>query len=317
VAVEEPSNEPKIKSEPPPEEIPVVSEEEADHVDLLDVDSLLDTAEDTQTQDKTSEPIALDKFRPPLQDEGHYRRVETDLASLSPLQPKRDDVTNEGKSGSIAQKLPVSNLHQHWEEGDQKQHDGGIKAALDVPNIQAGEEKSEAKKQLTNKSVLGLPNFHKGGRTPSIGKQQVTGSASETPQQEPVEFRPLRPGIGGRRDETQPIEMAPTTSKEDLKLQRLPELLTPITPKFPPVQGVQACTVVLWLWVETNGAPGEISVHKVKPSLGKTKEGAFRQAAIEAVKGAQFTPAHLDGQPVRLLLEMPIWFDRSRQQRRP
>lgn len=297
--------EPTPPVEEPPEEPPVVSEEEADQpvVDRLDFDSLLDTAEYTRTQQDTkSEPIALDMLQQSLQDKEHSRVVETDLANLSPLQSKQVSVTRGGKQGSTASVLPISSLNQQGKGKSQKQH--GINTALDLPDLKAEDENSEAKKQRTTGSALALQDLQAGRKSETSHQKSVEPA---------VEFRPLR----GKGEDPMPFEIVPKPSKEDLKLQTLPELLTPIIPKFPPVQGIQTCTVVLWLWVETNGAPSEISVHKVSPLLDEMKERAFRLAAIEAVKVARFTPARLDGHPIRLLIEIHIWFDRSIQQSHP
>ncbi|MEI6858717.1 MAG: energy transducer TonB [Shewanella sp.] len=83
-----------------------------------------------------------------------------------------------------------------------------------------------------------------------------------------------------------------------------PELLHYIQPKMPIAARnyKQGGKLMLRLVVEVSGQVSEAVVLSAEP------EGIFNQASITAAKKWRFKPAHLDGEAVRVFVDVPINF---------
>lgn len=94
---------------------------------------------------------------------------------------------------------------------------------------------------------------------------------------------------------------------EKIKNRTSPELLNPIPPSFPPIGGVERCTVIVEMWVETDGRPSGITCYR-EPEVDEEKKQAFIQEALKVAKQYLFKPALSDGKPIRTQIRIPIRF---------
>lgn len=303
----------------------MIIQDEADKplVDPLEIDALHDAAEETRTQNTVNDPIALNTLQQRKTEPEKAQAAKPDPTDLPPLPSKSDAVPAGDLPVDVAPALAVSDLHQKRKWENQKPQD--TITALNLPDFRSKSGDAEAKNRQTTNATLQVLAFQKEGRNSSAQKPNTTGAPldvsdlqakrkSKTSPQAAVKpvvaFQPLRVKKGGQKR----FKVTPTTT--DLNSQTLPKLLTQkISPEFPPVEDIDinTCEVVLWLWVEKDGKPGEIRVHKVTPKMDEKKARAFRLAAIEAVKEARFAPARRGENPERVLVQISVWFDRFQQ----
>jgi outer membrane biosynthesis protein TonB len=87
-----------------------------------------------------------------------------------------------------------------------------------------------------------------------------------------------------------------------------------VHPKHPQISGITKATVILDLWVELNGKPGDIRLFKIEtePPRPYSEVKAFVKAAIEAAKQFRFKPARKGNEKMRVLVRIPIAFDLER-----
>lgn len=298
----------KMAAEEPLEESPaeteqlVVSEKPTEPdspANPLELSPLLSQEEPPLTEDTISETIALDTLQQINTKTQNAQPAETDLENLLPLELKPKVVASPAKQVRTSRALPTSRLQMEGDPNTQKQQ--GIKNAMALSSLMANGKSSGNQKPKMTGRAMDVPNFQTGRRSETL-LPKINAPA--------VELKPLRSGTGEKVEIAKPFDNGETT--EALRLQTLPKQKKPMTPKFPPVEGVNTCTVVLQFWVETNGSVSGIRVITVvtEPPVDETTKRAFSLAAIEAAKVAEFNPARRDGQPVRLFVKIPIWFER-------
>lgn len=320
------STEPENEPEPLPEDSEAVpeslNEPEPDApVEPMEIETLVDSTQAPQTPDSISTPVELEGFK--LSETNHVSPQAglQELVEVSPFHPTPASVN--GRAPNAAP-LPLSTLQQRGANRETKPD--RPQNALRLPNLQRGEGSSETHTPLASNTALDLQALEANKKTPKGRKPQSPNAAvgvsdfgdanrSKKPQSRLAKPTVELEALGEQKKVRPPFLVVPTASDTDLKPQQLPKLLRKITPKFPAAEGVKRCQVVLHLWVETDGTPGELRVHKVNTdpvSVDETTKQTFIQAAIDATKAARFQPARRDGKLVRLLIEVPIWFEMSK-----
>jgi hypothetical protein len=87
-----------------------------------------------------------------------------------------------------------------------------------------------------------------------------------------------------------------------------------VHPKHPQIPGIAKATVILELWIELNGKPGDIRLLKIEtePPRPYDEVDAFAEASIEAARQFRFEPAREGDDKTRALVHVPIAFDLKR-----
>jgi protein TonB len=89
-----------------------------------------------------------------------------------------------------------------------------------------------------------------------------------------------------------------------------PVAVTKVTPEYPPRlqrMGVRGEVVVQFI-VEVDGSVKE--AEPVERSVGNGDQAEFEAAAVAALHQWRFQPGELQGQPVRVILRVPVGFGR-------
>jgi TonB family protein len=321
---------PEVEQQPPPDEVPTVVQQ--DPVTPLELDTLGKPSNEPLTSKTMDDALALDTLQQTDTDSQTPKTDTPELTEFSPLAPK-SVTTNDKTAEQIDPELALSTLRQQvgGRSAAEQRTQNPVKseAILDTiaaqplsePTPKTGRPASQ-KRQTSPDAPLKLTGLRDDGKS----KTRNTGPGKALPLdgfqaprkptlsgKEPVNpavtFNPLR----GKSRRQKTFEVKTTSAGADLKLQTLPKLQKPPEISFPPVDDIQKCTVVLRLWIETDGTPSDIRVYQMTPAMDKDKENQrlFHDAAIKAAKESRFEPARRDGKPVRLRIQIPIEFDQS------
>jgi len=90
---------------------------------------------------------------------------------------------------------------------------------------------------------------------------------------------------------------------EDLKVDKDPEAIKRVNPKYPEKAFQDGIEGIVWtkMWIDTSG-------NVVEAKVSKTDNDVFNEAAIDAGKQWKFKPALLNGKPVAVWITVPFRF---------
>jgi TonB family protein len=99
------------------------------------------------------------------------------------------------------------------------------------------------------------------------------------------------------------IEMKQKRPAEDLEVDKEPEAITQVNPKYPAKAFQDGIEGTVWtkMWIDTSG-------NVVQVSVSKTDTDVFNEAAIDAGKQWKFKPATAKGNPVAVWITVPFRF---------
>jgi TonB family protein len=99
------------------------------------------------------------------------------------------------------------------------------------------------------------------------------------------------------------IEVKQKPPAEDLKVDKDPEAIKQVNPKYPGEAFLDGKEGIVWtkMWIDTSG-------NVVEAKVSKTDNDVFNEAAIDAGKQWKFKPALLNGKPVAVWITVPFRF---------
>ncbi len=109
-------------------------------------------------------------------------------------------------------------------------------------------------------------------------------------------------GCGGKRN-VAPVAIAPTPIGANVTPPDLQWCPTPVRP--PHVPRFHSDTVLTEFIVDSTGRPERTPV---KPRIVATSNELLNAAALQTVMGCRFLPARLRGQPIGVMVRVPVRF---------